>query len=100
MLNPASKNWYPIYYLISDQGGMYCEVNEAEIRDETADYTEIPNNLVKRLVSPIQIYCTISTQLYILWKNCHAILASSHEFYLLIYKEKVLNGSLILNELK
>ena len=66
MLNLASKNWYPIYYLISDQGGMYCEVNEAEIRDETADYTEIPNNLVRRLVSPVQVYCTISTQLYIL----------------------------------
>ena len=65
MLNLALKNWYPIYYLISDQGGMYCEVNEAEIRDETADYTEIPNNLVRRLVSPIQVYCTISAQ-YIL----------------------------------
>ena len=63
MLNLASKNWYPIYYLISDQGGMYCEVNEAEIRDETADYTEIPI-LIRRLVSPIQVYCTISTQLY------------------------------------
>ena len=61
---------------------MYCEVNEAEIRDETAEYTEIPNNLVRRLVSPVQVYRTALAQLLNFRKICYVILAKSCKFYL------------------
>ena len=59
---------------------MYCEVNEAEIRDETAEYTEIPNNLVRRLVSPIQIYCTILAQLLSFGKSVMLICPRATNF--------------------